>query len=204
MACRGLRYIRLMQEDARRLIVVPRWAGRPESDFYPWLLAQLGSLHAGLFSEVAVLDLPRPELPDVESWPAAIAAALGTDPERLASTYVIAHSVGCQALLRALAALPNGSRIGGALCVAGWWEIDRPWDSIRPWLAPISNLSQVRATMNRVRVLLSDNDPFTADHVSTGKTWQQLLGAEVQLSPGGKHFNAAEEPAVLAALLALV
>src|SRR5262249_25954077 len=116
----------------------------------------------------------------------------------------LAHSVGCQALLRSLAELPEGTELGGALCVAGWWEIDRPWDSIRPWLAPIPNLSRIRTKIKKLRLILSDNDPFTADHVRTGQQWQELLGAELHLSPGGKHFNAPEEPAVLAALLTLL
>lgn len=193
-----------MWEDTRRLIIVPRWGGRPDADFYPWLLARLSSEHAELFSQVQVLDLPKPELPDVKTWPAAISTVLGTEPSRLENTYVLAHSVGCQALMRSLFELPDETRIGGALCVAGWWEIDRPWDSIRPWLAPLQKLSRIRTAMKKLRVLLSDNDPFTADHVRNSKQWQDLLGAQVQLEPGGKHFNAAEEPAVLAALLTLL
>lgn len=193
--------------SGRRLLIVPRWAGRPESDYYPWLLARLAAEPhlRGLFTEARVLALPRPELPDVSAWPAAIATELqapGQDAAALERTYVLAHSVGCQALLRALRQLPEGAAIGGALCVAGWWQIDRPWDSIRPWLEPIDDLERARAAVRTLRVLLSDNDPFTADHVSNAERWQQL-GAGVRLAPGGRHFNSAEEPAVLAALLEL-
>ena len=193
--------------SGRRLLIVPRWAGRPESDYYPWLLARLATEHPGLFAEARVLLLPRPELPDVDAWPAAIAAELqapGQDAAALEQTYVLAHSVGCQALLRALRGLaPGPGGIGGALCVAGWWQIDRPWDSIRPWLEPMDGLERARAAVRTLRVLLSDNDPFTADHVGNAERWQQL-GAGVRLAPGGRHFNNAEEPAVLAALLELV
>ncbi len=148
--------------------------------------------------------MPRPELPDIVAWPAAITAALGTDQGLLESTCVLAHSVGCQALLRSLAELPPGTRIGGALCVAGWWQIDRPWDSILPWLEPVPQLARVRNAIGKLRVLLSDNDPFTADHKKNRRLWQERLGAEVQLAPDGKHFNAATEPDVLTALLALM
>lgn len=192
-----------MDKIVRRLLIIPRWAGRHESDFYPWLLSRLRAEHAGLFSEVRVLDLPVPDLPDVVVWPAAIGAAMGSGREQLASTFILAHSVGCQALLRSLAKQPEGTRMGGVLCVAGWWQIDRPWDSIRPWLTPIPQLARVRAALGKLTVLLSDNDPFTADHVSNGKVWEEQLGADVKMVPGGKHFNAPEEPAVLAALLAL-
>jgi len=105
----------------------------------------------------------------VVAWPAASTEALGEDAAQLANTYVLAHSVGCQALLRCLASLPDGVKLGGALCVAGWWQIDQPWDSIRPWLGPLPQLARVRAAMSRLMVLLSDNDPFTADHAANGQ-----------------------------------
>ena len=37
--------------------------------------------------------------------------------------YLIGHSVGCQAALRLLDALPPGRRIGGAVLVAGWVSV---------------------------------------------------------------------------------
>lgn len=187
-----------------RLLIVPRWGGRPESDFYPWLCAELRARHAGLFDEVTALALPRPELPEITTWPAAIEQALGKGAEALASTYVLTHSVGCQALLRALAGLPAGQAIAGALFVAGWWEIDRPWDSIRPWLEAPPTLERSYGALRRSSVLLSDNDPFTADYQKNRSLWEARLTAEVTVVPSRKHFNDREEPAVLAALLELL
>jgi predicted alpha/beta hydrolase family esterase len=187
----------------RRLLIVPRWAGRPTSDFYPWLLTTLRSEHPGRFAEVQVLDLPRPEQPDVAAWPAAISAALGSDPKVLANTYVLAHSVGCQALLRSLSQLPEGHKLAGALAVAGWFTIDKPWDSIRPWLEPVPALARARAALPALLVLLSDNDPFTHDAVQNQRDWEDRLGARVKIAPAALHFNAPIEPAVLAALLEL-
>lgn len=192
-----------MPNPSRRLLIVPRWAGRPESDYYPWLLSCLNADHPGLFAEARALDMPRPELPDLETWPAAITQALGSDKDLLADTYILAHSVGCQALLRSLARLPEGTQVGGVLCVAGWWDIDHPWDSIVPWLAPIPHLERARDAMRQLVVLLSDNDPFTANWFANRQLWEQQLGADVRIAAGGKHFNAAQEPAVLALLLAL-
>jgi hypothetical protein len=53
-------------------------------------------------------------------------------------------------------------------------------------------------------VLLSDDDPFTRDAEETGRRFVSALGAEVQIVPGRRHFNAPEEPAVLAAVLRLL
>lgn len=192
-----------MNPGSRRLLIVPRWAGSPVSDFYPWLLNELQGEHPGRFGEARALALPHPELPDVRAWPAAIGAALGTDEDLLSRTFVLAHSVGCQALLRSLAELPEGLRVAGVLCVAGWWTLDRPWDSIKPWLSPISNLARARDAAGTLRVLLSDDDPFTADHGENQRAWQEQLGARVELVRGRRHFNATAEPAVLGALLEL-
>lgn len=183
--------------------MVPRWAGRPESDFYPWLLETLATQHPGRFAQARALDLPRPELPDVAVWPEAIVAALGTDKEAVAHTYILAHSVGCQAVIRALAELPEGLAVAGVLAVAGWWELDKPWDSIRPWLAPVPQLARARAAAGTWAVLGSDNDPFTGDWERNQRLWAERLGAQCRLGRGARHFNAAAEPEVLAALLAL-
>jgi len=87
-----------------RLVVVPRWSGKPDSDFYPWLTRTLAD--EPRFAEVVVCDLPEPGTPRLSTWPPGVRAALGEDRELLARTLVLGHSVGCQAALHALAAIP--------------------------------------------------------------------------------------------------
>jgi uncharacterized protein len=188
---------------ALRLLIVPRWAGHASSDFYPWLTVQVCAEVPRRFGEVRALDLPEPQTPTLEGWCGGLRAALGEDPALLSRTVVLGHSVGCQAALRTLAALPPGLSIAALLCVAGWWTVDRPWDAIRPWIEAPLDLERARAAAGRIRVLLSDNDPFTADHEEGARAWQDRLGAEVLRVPGARHFNAVEEPAVLQALLSL-
>lgn len=185
----------------RRLLIIPRWSGRAGSDFYPWLTEQLAALPDRPFAPVIVPDLPEPDAPRLDTWPPAIAAALGTDPAELARTVVLAHSVGCQATLHAVAALP--AKISGMLAVAGWWTVDRPWPTIVPWLEATPDLARARANLGALRVLLSDDDPFTADHAANAAVWRERLGADVQLVPGAKHFNVPASPPVLAALRTL-
>ena len=116
---------------------------------------------------------------------------------------VLAHSVGVQATLHALAALPDGVAIAGLLAVAGWWHVDRPWPTIIPWQSTVPDLARVRAALGSLLVLLSDDDPFTSDHAGNAALWRERLGARVQLVPGGKHFNVPTSPPVLAALRTL-
>lgn len=184
---------------ARRLVIVPRWSGTARSDFYPWLGQQLAA--DGI--TVEALDLPEPGHPRHDTWPPAIARALGSDPAVLADTIVLAHSVGCQASLHALASLPGGSRISALLCVAGWWQVDEPWPTIVPWMTRLPDLARARDRVDRIVVLLSDDDPFTRDHAANAALWRERLGAEVLLVPGARHFNSPDAPAVLAALRSL-
>ncbi|WP_225414323.1 RBBP9/YdeN family alpha/beta hydrolase [Stigmatella hybrida] len=181
----------------RSLYIVHRWAGRPDTDFYPWLESKLRQPGSG-FSAVHTLDMPQPVLPTPEAWVGTLARTLGPTPP--ASTVLLGHSVGCQTLLRYLSTLPPGEPIAGALLVAAWWEIDSPWEALQPWLTPIPNLERVRAAVRKWVVLLSDSDPYTPDYVRNQRLWEERLGAEVLLQPGGRHFNNPIEPAVLNAL----
>jgi uncharacterized protein len=205
---------------AARLCIVPRWGGSAHSDFYPWLLAQPAV--RARFGEILLPEIAQPGEPTIAAWVESLqrvtagpsAGSLGDpgDPGDLGGTYFLGHSVGCQAVLRFLerssghTRAPGHTRAAGVLCVAGWWNVDRPWDSIRPWLETSEtpmDIARVRAAARRFHVVLSDDDPFTADWRANEGAWRERLGAEVLCVPGARHFNGAEEPAVLDALLAL-
>lgn len=179
--------------DVDRIVLVPRWAGSGESDFYPWLRERVG-----LTVTTAPL-LPSPGAPGIEPTTEAVLRALGDDPDALARTVVMGHSVGAQAAMRALARLDEGRRVRGLLCVAGWWSVDAPWGALLPWQEPFA-FERARAAAASTKVLLSDGDPFTTDASATGRLFHERLGAEVVVVPGAKHFNATPQPEVLAAL----
>ncbi|MFL5345598.1 MAG: RBBP9/YdeN family alpha/beta hydrolase [Hyalangium sp.] len=182
----------------RSLVIVPRWAGRPDTDFYVWLEAKLREAPQG-FSSVRTLDMPNPAQPTIPGWVGALSAAVGPTPAP--STVLMGHSVGCQAVIRYLATLPPGHVIDGVLLVAAWWDVDKPWESLVPWVETPVDLERVRAAARRFVVLLSDNDPFTSNYVRNRRLWEERLGATVLLAPGARHFNNPREPAVLEALL---
>lgn len=180
-----------------RVVVMPRWSGTPRSDWYPWLREALG----GWGGALDVLALPDADAPTIEGCVAAIEAAV--DDGALGSTLLVGHSVSCQAMVRYLARRPAGVAAAGLLAVAGWWSVDAPWPSIVPWIEAPVDTERARAAVERVVVLLSDNDPFTADHAANTTLWRTRMGADVRVVPGAKHFNGAVEPAVLDGLAAL-
>jgi uncharacterized protein len=180
------------------LIVVPRWGGTEASDFYPWLVAR-AARELALSTTVVALQ-PTPGAPEPLATTAAIARAIADARDPV----VLAHSVGCRAALCAVAGLAADRPLAALLCVAGWFTIDAPWPTIVPWLADdLVPGPRVAARVRRLEVVISDDDPFTADHATTRARFEQL-GARVHVEPGARHFNRAEEPAVWQLLEQLV
>lgn len=185
----------------KRLCVIPRWAGGPEKDYYPWLRAALDGLSPRPFAEVLSPEMPNPQTPTIDAWTGHIREIVGTDAKLLEKTVLLGHSVGCQAVIRYLATLPEGVQVAGVLCVAGWFSVDKPWETILPWMNTPVDDAAVRAHVGKIVVLLSDNDPFTADYAANAAAWKNRFGADVVFAPGRKHFNDVEEPAVLETLI---
>jgi uncharacterized protein len=184
-----------------RLLLVPRWSGHPDSDCYPWLRRRL--VESGFRGELAAVPLAPPDAPDLAATVAAVREGLGP-ADRAERTLVLGHSVGAQAAMRAVAELPEGTHVGALLLLAGWWDVDRPWPTIVPWIETPFAWDRTREAARRCVVLVSTNDPFTADAARTRRLFEERLGADVRVHAGAKHFNASEEPAVLEAAAELL
>ncbi len=170
--------------------IVPRLSGRPDDAWYQWLAGELSAA-----ADVTILSTPEPDAPTIESWVESIASAVGRPPRQPASTFLIGHSVGCQAILRYLVTLPTGVSIGGVLCVAGWLTIDDPSDLLRAWCERPLDRVKVGAATTAFKVVISDNDPYTVDYTATVTSFGEL-GASVDVVAGVGHFNADREPSV--------
>ena len=175
------------------IIVIGRWGTRPGRDWYPWFTRV-----AARFGKVTVPDMPHPDEPRVDLWPKEINRVLAELPPA-SSCLLVGHSVGCQAILRALAIKKPPSLLG-AVFVAGWWSVNGAWPSLEPWCALDFDVEKARYLLPRSHVLLSSNDPFNPDYHDNARLWRERLGSEVQIVAGAAHFNRSEEPSVLAAV----
>jgi predicted alpha/beta hydrolase family esterase len=185
--------------SAERVILVPRLRGRADSDFYPWLARRLREL--GWHGEVETAALRPPDAPELAATVAGVRGRLGATG-RAARTVLVGHSVGGQAAMRALA--EPGPAVAGLILVAGWWTLDRPGAALVPWLETAFDWERTRARAARRIVLLSTDDPYTADTARTRRLFEERLGAEVRVHDRAGHFNRSEEPEVLAAVSSLV
>lgn len=176
-----------------RLGIAPRWGGNARSDWLPWLLR---SLDRDRFHTVDVLAGGAP--PRVETWVPALRSWLGDVPAALGRTVLVGHSVGCQAWVRALATLP--APVAGIVLVAPWFSVDRPWDAILPWQAPLPDWAAVRRNAGRVVAFHSQDDPFVAGYQANCALWKERIGGEGRMFAGVGHFNQPELPELLGAI----
>jgi hypothetical protein len=147
--------------------------------------------------------MPEPDRPDPATWVPRLARWLGDDPNLLAETVLVGHSVGCQAVVRTLATLRGDRAVAGVLLVAPWFGLDEEDrdETSALWEETAFDERAARRAAGRVVALVSDDDPFTSDWEANARAWEKRLGADVVLEPGGGHFEAAEEPRVLELLL---
>lgn len=191
-----------METELKRLIVIPRWSGTPASDWYPWIASELHAFQPRPFYPVVVDAMPDPDEPTIPAWVGRVLQLLGGDPDEIARTVMVGHSVGCQAILRALAGLTESLHVNGVLFVAGWLWTDEPWDSLIPWIeTPFVPARAQDAANRRIVVMMSDNDPYTSDWRSHRAAWQERLSASVVMVSGVEHFNGEQYPIILQTLL---
>src|SRR5205814_8580147 len=97
----------------KRVFIIHAWDESSTSCWYPWLKHKL---EANGY-EVTIPTMPNPEAPDMDSWIETL-NKLVPDPDN--QTYFVGHSIGCQAILRCLAALQGNQHIAKTVLVAPW------------------------------------------------------------------------------------
>lgn len=180
----------------RRAILVPRFGADSSADWYPTALHQLADLR--IRTQVVSL-LPSPTAPGVDETVGAIANAVGDNPEEIAQTILVGHSVGSRALLAYLGRHGAQPSFVGLLSVAGWFTVDdlNSYPALVPWVNLELNFSSIASAAGPITVHLSDNDPFTADWRSSAADWLGKLGATVHIAHGAGHYMTKSPGSVL-------
>src|SRR5262249_44391934 len=153
-----------------RAVLVPRFGGDAHSDWYPRAVPQLADL--GIRTTTVSL-LPEPTAPGVDETVATIAKAVGDDPQEIAQTILIGHSVGNRALLAYLSRHGAHRNFAGLVAVAGWFTVDDvvSYPALAPWLNMDLDFPAIVAAAGSITALISDNDPFTADWRANAADW---------------------------------
>ncbi len=172
---------------SKRVFLVHGWGGNPENNWFPWLRKKLEAegfvVHAVVF--------PEPDTPHIETWVPALTKAIGTVD---AETYLVGHSIGCQAVARYLESLPEGLRVGGAVFVAGWFkrlsnEDDSEEDIAlgKEWLDAPMDFARVRTHLPKSVAIFSDDDSVVP--LDNQDDFRDKLGSEIIIEHGKGHFS---------------
>lgn len=190
----------------KRVVIVHGWDGTPQDGWFPWLQKEL---EARGFS-AAVPQFPNPAKPRIENWVSTLAETVGTPNEQ---TYFVGHSMGCQAIARYLESLPAGTKVGGAVFVAGFFKhlsglendpATRETD--RHWLTAPLDLERARKHLPKSIAIFSDDDPWVP--LDNQDDFRDKLGSEIVIEHGKGHFSGDRDktfsaPVVLHKLLLL-
>jgi len=175
----------------KRVFIVHGWGGRPDEAWFPWIKKELEDKGYKVF----IPAMPETDEPKMELWIPFLSQLVGK-PDL--NTFFVGHSIGCQAIIRYLETLPEGTKIGGAVFVAGWYNvrnIDTEEDKriAGPWVNTPRDDEKIKRIINKAIAIFSDDDPFVAPE--NQKSWQEKVGAKIIVEHNKGHFNE-EEPSV--------
>ena len=187
----------------KRIFIIHGWDGYSEEGIFPWLKNKLLSKGFLVFNP----SMPEPLKPKIETWVKFLKEQVGIPDEK---TFFLGHSIGAQTILRYLGSLPQGSKIGGAVFLAGWihltdeaYETDEDAIIAKPWLKTPLNWDNIKSHSGKFIAIFSDNDPLVP--ISDAKIFESNLGAKIIIEHRKEHFSGSsgikELPSALEAVL---
>lgn len=168
----------------KRAFIIHGWSGRPDCGWLSWMSKELSK--KGF--EVWAKRMPNPDFPTIHKWISRLKQIV-KDPDK--NTYFIGHSIGCQAIIRYLETLPKNKKIGGAIFVAGWFnlenlETDEEKKVSEQWASKPIKFSKVKPKIGKVVALFSDNDPWVP--VKDSIIFRKKLGAKIIVEHNKGHY----------------
>lgn len=172
-----------------KVIIVHRWGGTPENDWYSWLKNKLEKKGY----DVVVPAMPNTNEPDITVWVNHLREVAGKPNQQ---THFVGHSIGCQTIMRYLETVPQGTSVGYVVFVAGWMKLQNLEDAkveriAKSWTETQIDFDKVKEKVKQVLVFLSDNDPYNSVYENK-MVFEQKLAAKVIVAHNKGHFTAAD------------
>jgi uncharacterized protein len=178
----------LLQVTMQTAYIIHGWDGSPKEPMLQWLKTAL--VKRGY--AVVVPEMPNPAEPQIVPWVETLQERVRSGEE----TVLIAHSIGCQAALRYLEGMPQGSGIADLVLIAPWMALDETYVAsmsegeravARPWMETPINFAKVKPRARHITAIFSDNDPYVP--LSQKDLFQKELGATIVVERGNGHFD---------------
>jgi predicted alpha/beta hydrolase family esterase len=137
-----------------QVIIVYGWLGHSQENWFPWLKKQLATRGY----QVTVPEFPNPKSPQLKAWLKKLKQVIGEPDENL---ILVGHSLGVNLIHRYLEALPAGTQIKAAICVATPTKTSvKPYKPIHNFLAKDFNWQKIKTKAKHWFIIGSDNDPY--------------------------------------------
>jgi len=190
---------------SKRVFIIHGWDGYPEEGIFPWLKTELQKHGFEVFNP----PMPEPLRPKIETWVQYFKEQVGT-PDK--DTYFFGHSIGAQTILRYLESLPEETKVGGAVFLAGWvnltlnaYEAEEDKEIAKPWIETPIDWGKVKEHTKKFVGIFSDDDPLVP--ITDAIIFERELGAKILVEQGKEHFSGSsgikELPSALEAILGL-
>ena len=171
----------------KRVFIIHGWEGYPENNWAPWIKKNLEERGFEVFTPA----MPGTETPVKSVWLKTMQDLIPNPDE---NTYLVGHSMGCQAIQRYLETLSKGQVIGGAILVAGWinfplWEgrTEEELKVVEDWYDKPKDYEKIKKHCKKFVSIFSSNDQFVLK-----ENWadsEKELGAKVIVLENKSHFD---------------
>jgi hypothetical protein len=163
----------------KKVVIVHCWEGYPNYCWYPNTKKELED--KGF--KVEVPEMPETDLPKLTGWLLKLQEVIGKPDEDL---YLVGHSLGVITILRYLESLPDGTKIGGAVFVAGFTN-DLGYTELKNFFKKPVDLVKARNHCTKFVAIHSDNDPYVS--LDFGNEFQEKLDAKLIIKHKMGHFS---------------
>ena len=162
----------------KKVLIVHGYAGTPNGNWKPWLLAELEKLDIYASS----ISLPYPANPTPESWVDEITRQVNLPP--IDKIYLVGHSLGSTAILRYLES-DSALKTTGVILISGpCQKTDN--HGIDNFLEKPFNFSKIKSNSSNFTIIHSDNDPYVP--IENAHILTKELDAKLTIVPSGGHF----------------
>jgi len=172
----------------KRVFIVHRWEGSPKEGMIAWLKQELEK--KGF--EANALEMPNTDEPTIEEWVGHLTSSVDNPDE---DTYFIGHSIGCQTIMRYLERLPENVKVGGAVFIAGWFNLkDVEPEALpiaKPWLETPIDTEKVKSHTENFVAIFSNNDPYVP--LEDKEIFVEKLHAKIIIEADKGHYIAEDK-----------
>jgi uncharacterized protein len=178
----------------KKIYIIHGWGGCDSDEgWFGWLKEEGKKLGF----DVICFNMPNTEKPTIEEWVGFLEDNISDTDEE---TYFVGHSIGCQTIIRFLEKMPKDKKIGGAVFVAGWFNLkDKIYEEegdetkiiAKPWVETPIDFNKVKLHTDNFLAIFSDNDPFVS--LSEENLFKENLEAKTVVKEKEGHFNESEK-----------